>query len=314
MSVPEAVKRQEEEAQKMYEEAYQANTEEEEPVEATPDDQPEEPSEAESAEESTEEVAESTEDEVNFEQEYYRLKAANEVLAGKYDAEVPRLYQEIQSLKDQVARVPQRLDDEEGDPFETGTSDGDPISRLTEDYGEGFVNDLRTLFKAEFDTSVGPVAQRLQATEAFAMKTHKDNYFSRLGELVPDWRDIVQDARFVDFCKEVDEYSGVPRYALMQSAEGNLDADRMARFYDAYKKRIGKKPSGSQNKKLAALTPGQTSKSPSTGGANEPQYVSAQEIEKFSTDVALRKYVGREEEQRAMEEKINRAIANRWVI
>lgn len=308
-SVPEAVKKQEEEAQAIYEAAY---AEPENLGEESTDEETVEEVIAAPAEEVVEEeIEEEVPEEINFQEEYYRLKAANEVLTGKYDAEVPRLYQEIQTLKEQVEKIhtyPQGRLDDEGEPAV------DPVSRLSEDYGEEFVDDLRTLFKSEFTNSMEPVQSRMEATEAVAMQTSRERYFTTLTELVPDWQTIVREPVFTEFSKELDEFAGVPRYALMQSAEGNLDANRMAKFYDAFKVRTGKaKPASNKGKKLAALTPGGGSKS-SAGGAAKPDYISEQEIEKFSTDVALRRYVGREEEQKAMETRIDKAITNRWVV
>lgn len=306
MSVPDAVKKQEEEAQKLYEDAYKEEERPDEPSEESPAEEvvvAEEPVVEEPvAEEPVAEEEPVVED--DYREKFFTLQ-------GKYDAEVPRLYQEIQALREQMSSIrsaPERLDDEDDDAV-------DPRERLAEDYGESFVDDLRSLFRAEINDSMAPVTQRLQATETVAIKSGQDRYLVRLTEIVPDWRTVVNDQRFHQFARETDEFSGIPRYTLMQNAESNMDAERMSRFYKEFKRRIGEKPTaGNGAKKAAALTPGQTSTKSNTGKPSEPEYVSAQEIEKFATDVALRKYLGREEEQKKMEEKINKAIVARRVI
>jgi len=77
--------------------------------------------------------------------EYERLKQAHAVLQGKYNAEIPRLYQQIKDLEARLTPAKAEPAKEEEQPQNLS----DVFKKLTEDYGEDFAKGVRTLIREE---------------------------------------------------------------------------------------------------------------------------------------------------------------------
>ena len=75
---------------------------------------------------------------------------------------------------------------------------------------------------------VGKVAERVEVNE-------HDRFFSTLGALVPEWEQINADTRWLEWLAEVDPMLGAPRQVALDSAHNSLDVQRVAAVFNTWK-------------------------------------------------------------------------------
>ena len=112
-------------------------------------------------------------------QELRKFKDRYLSLKGKYDAEVPRLHQELREFKQSVFErlAPQT-------PKEEQKVENDKVAKFKEEYGEEFVESLRELLKVEVDplikSNVSQVEQQVASVEDTQVKAAQQNFASYL--------------------------------------------------------------------------------------------------------------------------------------
>ena len=125
-------------------------------------------------------------------QELRKFKDRYLSLKGKYDAEVPRLHQELREFKQSVFErlAPQT-------PKEEPKVENDKVAKFKEEYGEEFVENLRELLKAEVDplirSNVSQVEQQVASVEDTQIKAAQQNFASYIDSKVQNnWREIAK--------------------------------------------------------------------------------------------------------------------------
>lgn len=179
------------------------------------------------------------------------------VLQGKFNAEVPRLNQQIRDLRDQlqqaqaaqVASDPaelQQLRDEIGtlkqqllsaqQAQQSQPVHAPQLDSLRSEYGADLVDGL----VAHVQQLVKPVQQKLdsldQTTRQTAQETAVDKMRRTLRELPSpiDFDRMNRDPGFLAWLAEVETFSGSPRQQLLQSAFSKGDYPRAALFFSEY--------------------------------------------------------------------------------
>ena len=219
------IPRQVEEAAAMAEELHKQMTEPNQEDSTTQDD-------AQKEEETVEDTSPQQEDE----EETYRRRY--ESLRGKYDAEVPRLHQELKEFKQSVFEKLQQVNTPE--PQQT-PKENERLAKFREEYGDDFVENLKELFKSEFDPLVQqtlqPVQQHVASVEETQIAAAQQNFMNYLdGQVKGDWRSLWsgQDEKFASFLQQPDP-SGLYTYGqLVQLYNDNWDADRLGRIFNTY--------------------------------------------------------------------------------
>jgi len=286
MSLPSAVKKQSEEAEKLQEEL---NKEHLEVVEA-PKEEKEEPKQEPKKEEPAPEID-------RMKLDFERLKHQKDVLQGKYNAEVPRMAGEIAELKDLIKKQ---------------TPEEKPIPHVTdkqrEEYGDDFIDFARNVAKDQ----IGDVSSRIEKLEvenerlrsvtdnaASSVRVNQeDAFYTALDSFVPDWKALNKHAEFLEWLAENDPFTGSPRHNLLEDAHAQLDASRVANFFTAFLKASPPKTTPQLESQIVPSKQGTAQTETSKPTYTRPQ------ISAFYRDVTAGKYRGREAESEQIERDI----------
>lgn len=164
-----------------------------------------------------------------------QLEHRYKVLQGKYNSEVPRLSAENKELKSRLAEIEQKLLD-----LQNATPPQPLVSpQEIEEYGEGLIDVARRIAREELagkDAEIQALKAKLNSLEETTTKVVQEDFFSALGTKVPDWMTINNDANFHKWLDEIDDLTGARRQDLLSTAERDRDADRVAKFFLAFKK------------------------------------------------------------------------------
>lgn len=263
MSLPRKVAEAEERANKLHEELLKSQQSPESDPPAATDQPTDQPVGEESVSPQSGISAEPKPDDSQSKDDYeHRFK----VLQGKYNSEVPRLSQENKELKATLRSLQDQLDELKAKPAE-------PLVKPEEieEYGEGLIDVARRVAQEELakkDAQIKKLEAKLDALEGVTTKTVEKDFFTSLTDKVSDWAKINDDKAFHKWLDETDELTGVRRQDLLSQAEQARDADRVAKFFKAFKKTSSKQVADSSLALETQVTPN-ANKTPSTPGAKK---------------------------------------------
>lgn len=158
---------------------------------------------------------------------------------GRYNAEVPRLQQQIRDLNAQLAAIQSRL---EQAPQTPAVPESSLVDELRAKYGEAYGDDLakdtealaRAIVAKELEREakrVEKLEQRVQETQA---STAQQQFFATLNARVPNWQDINTQQGWLAWLGEFDPLVGATRQDVLDYAQGQADADRVAAIFETY--------------------------------------------------------------------------------
>lgn len=106
--------------------------------------------------------------------------------------------------------------------------------------------DVVAQFRAEISGELAPLKAQVAHLERQAKGTaevvghsSRQGYFRELARLVPDYEAVNADQRFLSWLSQADPMAGVPRQAFLSSAFDQMDAERTAKLFNAWKTEIG---------------------------------------------------------------------------
>jgi hypothetical protein len=185
--------------------------------------------------------------------------------------------------------------------------------------GESAANALDKGVKAMLDSKIKPLEEELERNRKESadrsireaqevIKGRYTDFLSKLGKLVPDYETINVSPGFLQYMKDVDTPSGMPRSKVFEKAEEALDVWRVASFFTDYSKTIKiESLEDAVNPTGSAGSPSSTSK---IGEGKDSTVVTSAFIDKFYEDYSKGKYKtkkGREEAAR-IEAIIDKAV------
>ena len=167
------------------------------------------------------------------------------VLQGKYNAEIPRLQEELKKLREQVGSPSQesqlraeidqlknQLAQPAAQPAYEPPSNA-MIDKIRDDYG----SDLADVFAA-MQSENTRLSQQLSdlANQTTQMRTTSTDQAFRamLDAQGIDFDQANNDPLFNDWLDEIDQFSGISRKELLNNAYRNGDLRRSAQFFTAY--------------------------------------------------------------------------------
>jgi hypothetical protein len=201
-------------------------------VEVTDDEPIEEPVavEATPADDSIEEVSES------FKQKYATLR-------GKYDAEVPRLHQQVKELTDQMnaireeAQAAKKAEAEKPKEKVSYVTDAD-----REEYGDDLIDFQRRVAKEVSQDYEERFEQQSRVIQDLQSKiSNTDNqvgevgFTQKLNALVPGFDQLDSDERWVAWLNEIDPMTRGPRRDQAQAAFNSGDAEAVAHYVSLFR-------------------------------------------------------------------------------
>lgn len=331
MSLPEQIRKQAEAVQELYRQMS------DEPTDAAPDNQ-------EDAAESTEDTglgADQPDAELRHEpspepvaegkprkgKESDTLAQKYRTLQGMYNAEVPRLHQQNRELASRVQQLEQLLATLSATAASTPAPQ--PVAeRLVtdkdvEEYGES-IDMMRKVSREEYLPLMQKIATLEQAIQQLQgnvvpqvqnlvqrqVATTEQQFWAQLAAAVPNWRTINDDPDFQTWLLQVDPLVGVTRQTILEDAQRNYDAARVANFFHTWASISGQSASGSKQSASRAsqleqqIAPGRgRGGSSATASSGSKQYTPA-DIRAFFDAVRQGKYKGREQERDRIERDI----------
>lgn len=174
--------------------------------------------------------------EEKWEHKYRRLQ-------GKYDAEVPRLHQQVkelqaalQQMQHQVQQAPPPPPEKPAEP-ERYVSDEDVAN-----YGEDFVDIQRRItldatrdLRKQVEDLKAQLAQQGSQVQSVSFET-------RLLQEIPDFREVNNDPSWIAWLNEVDPLLRGPRRAIAQQAFVAGDVEAVKSYVDLWRKGQTTKP------------------------------------------------------------------------
>lgn len=184
-----------------------------------------------------------TDVEDDFKQKYNTLR-------GKYDAEVPRLHQQVKQLNEEIGAFRKEMAVKKEEP----TKPKEKVSLVTEadreEFGEDLLNVQRKVAKevsSEYEERLeqqDKVIKDLQDKIAGTNKQVGEVGFSqRLVNLIPDFAEVDNDERWVAWLNEHDPMLRAPRRVQAQAAFDSGDAEAIADYVKLWKSSLADTPS-----------------------------------------------------------------------
>lgn len=229
-----------------------------------------------------------------------QLRAQNKL----FEADLGQMREQVRALQ-QVATAPKPAE-AQVDPRDV-ESFGAELIEMVQKYATQAYGAMRDEFGSlatKLDARVAELEGTVTGVSKQAAQSAEEQFYATLDKLVPDWRQINDDQRFLEWLGQVDPVYGVPRQVGLNAAHQALKADHAARVFTAFKGMLPTKPT-----QAALVSPRGSAgaEAPSTQEA-KPR-LARKFIETFFNDQARGRYRGREAEAERIEADINLAVA-----
>lgn len=288
----------------------------EDPIEETLDLEPpelNEPTEVIVKEEVKEEVKGPTVDEVQ--KRFNNYKASTDITIRDLRSDLAASKMKYATLQKSYSELSQRLVKLEATDSKKIFSE-EEIDILGEPAANALDKGVRDILEAKLRPLQEEVAKAKQAEaerelrEAQQLiKRDYDDFIVKLARAVPDYESLNVSPGFLQYMKEADEFSGVPREHLFMKAEQALDVGRIVSFFNDYKKTI-KTPDDNTSILESAVTPtGKPGITTDPGDSKEPVITYAF-IDQYYDDFNRGKYKSKAGREKALkiEAMIDRAV------
>lgn len=211
------------------------------------------------------------------------------VLAGKYDAEVPRLHGSVKDLGSKLADALQQIAELKATPVtppaETTVTDKD-----VEIFGKDLIDLQRRIageVSAKFEAQLNELKSRNEALQAQLEQTGNQvttmTFEQRLARDIPDFDEINADPRWVAWLDEFDPLLRSTRREVAQEAFNTGDVEALAAYVKVFKGTAETpKPRSKQAELERQIAPSRASSPTSAATPQGKMYTSAQVDALFS--------------------------------
>jgi hypothetical protein len=254
-----------------------------------------------------------------------------QTLQGKYNAEVP-------TLRGQITALQQRIEELSATPPTTPETPPapppPPATKLitdedTETYGDDLIDLMRRVVaetdageKARLQGEIADLRKQM-AAQATQVETVAGNvtderrakYFTDLAKLVPTYDEVDARQDFKDWLMQADEFSGLLRNEILQTAYFAFDAERTAKVFNQF---LGATPPAPapppppvdpQDELATLVSPGQARTAAVITPDDGKKVWTVAEMDQFYKDFARGMYRGSTAEAARIEADIDRALA-----
>lgn len=238
-------------------------------------------------------------------------KSRFEVMQGKYNAEVPRLIEQVNVMNAQMQALQAQLENN-GNAEPTAQKPGtveEALAQLQNEYGSELTDALDRLIQARLRS----VEEKVSNVETVTAKTAYEKFLDAMDAKVPTWRTVNTDPGFLAFIETPEPFSGVPYKALLAQAAQSCDSERVARIFNLY---INQNPAAATPPSQRELPPNpEQLVAPSRRGTGEPPTAQDQskkiwtlaEVNAFYKALELGRFRGKEQEAERIEAEILKA-------
>lgn len=239
-----------------------------------------------------------------------KLEERYRTLKGKYDAEVPRLYQAMRERDAQIAALTAEVSRLAGQSNTSAPDKGtvkDPQKRIDPERFNDWGDEFKDL--ARENNAMAEKVSTLEATIAElkgdTAATREDRFYADLQKAVPNFSQLNEDRGFIEWLAQPHPYLGIPRQNLLDQAASRFDAKKAAAIFNEYSPgQPTSKPSPATRKDLESqVSP--SSRAPAQGDITPKGRIFTQaEVSKLYDDERRGLFVGREAEFAAQEREI----------
>ena len=255
------------------------------------------------------------------------------VLQGKYDAEVPRLHEQVKALGVKVQELqatpatPKPVTPEVPTEFikpeeleEYGPDLLDVVGRKAREIVEV---EYRPVIKG-LETQITSLQSQLAGTGQRVELQEQNQVFAQLDRDIENWRETNKDSAFKEWMSGVDPFSGRTRQALMMEAFEGRDVERVKTFFQRFEQEnaavssngaAGEPSTGEPTLNLENyVAPSATAGGTQQQGAPQQKRIWAQsEIAKFYSDVQKGHYQKRPDDRKRIDREIGIAVSENRV-
>jgi len=317
VSVPHQVKSQSEAVEAYYRTLDEAPSDEGQPTEdlnttdaELVDDQQVEPAEA----------AAVSDEEETYAQRYRSLQ-------GMYNAEVPRLHQQVKEQTSRLGELELLLSQMQTPSSAPEATEYTPPVYISDadvqEYGES-IDVMRKVSRDEIGALEHRMAELQQSLEDInrnvvpqvAQVAHQqansdsNQFWADINRTVPNWREIQADPDFQTWLLEVNPLTGKPLQSYLSEAQETFDSARAISFFTTWQEaQSNTSPVAAEPERASAselerqVSPGRTRAAQAPSDSGGPTY-SPTDIKNFFNDVRNGKYRGKEKERDRIERDI----------
>ena len=330
MALPQAIAAQVEQAESIQQQLYaegqaapEAQPAPETPVAETPSNVVELPKQAEPVPQAPQPRADAREDDAGYWRDRFKT------VQGKLDAEMPQLYHRLRELDQQnqqlIAKLTERTEHEQSRETPTTSKDaenfGDDMLEMIDRRATTIAQRLIEQATAALSKDVGAVREQVGRVSEDVVETKADRFWNSVITLVPDWKQIDTDPRWIEWLDTAPVFSEASYRDLAGQAIAKGNAQKVATLVEVWKKETGltapETPQPTRQQQVKAeltrqVTPN-TAKAGTTPSPTTEKIWSKEEFE-AAMDVRNTARLGQKEADR-LEAEANRAVAEgrvRW--
>lgn len=239
-------------------------------------------------------------DDATWEQRYKSFKGTADKQLKEMNAALKEARNELGDLKEQNRKLQEQMTEQQQTQAQAQQAQ-QQASLVTDDDVESFGSDMidmaqraaRKVFMEmsqnlenklvdrinKLESHVGGVGQQVQ-------QTTEQQFFERLGELVPNWQELNEDQDFLDWLAQTESMSGRTRQELLNDAASNFDVNRTAQFFKVYQDQSGSGQASKDSSLNKQVSPKRSSKSSSQSNTKGKRVWTQQEISQAYQDIA----------------------------
>lgn len=174
---------------------------------------------------------------------------AYRTLQGKYNAEVPRLTQQLAEANKRAEDMERQIGELNAKLSEMAAAPKSDAVKTLED--AGYDDDVVSAFKAQNEQiqalmkrnedlvaqvrELYDVKERVERTEQEQVMTAAQRFVADLDSAVPEWRETNDNPEFHAFLLQEDGFSGLTRQDVLSNAEQRRDAATVIKLFKAFK-------------------------------------------------------------------------------
>jgi hypothetical protein len=258
-----------------------------------------------------------------------------QTLQGKYNAEVPQLRNQVDTLTRQIEEL--RAAKPAATPETPPTPDLPAVTKLvtdedTETYGDDLIDLIRRVAvetdareKAKLQGELADMRKQM-AAQATQVETVRGNvaderraaYFTSLAKLCPTYEETDARQDFKDWLLQLDDFSGLVRNDILQTAFHAYDVDRTAKVFNQFLGATAPAPApptptpapvDPQAELSELVSPGQARAGTVFTPDDGQKIWAISEMDQFYKDFARGEYRGRLDDAKRIEADIDKALA-----
>ena len=202
-------------------------------------------------------------------EEYVALQHKHDVLRGKYEAELPRMRQQLAAKEEEVQRLKQQRV-ETRDPSTSETQSIDlGLTDEQKSYGEELWQGVDKVIAHRTETENAKIRRELNDLRTQQDQTNQRSFYERLDSAVPDWESINKTSEWKAWLNQHDVAAGMTRQDMLEDSLAKGQSDRAALLFTQFSQKNGAtthRPTSvaSQVYPASAATPSGTRAKPKT--------------------------------------------------